>query len=664
MKRCRSLIVVLCFLIPHSLADASQDTIGPHGINSQGLLDFNGQPLTGDGISIGEVEVQRPGKPNYDSDSNSNFNVKVAAVFAIENVAPPDTDVFFHAEWVASVMVSQDPVTTGVATQASLFASAYENTNNNSTSDADILLSIQKVASQTGMRAVNHSWGQFARPGAIIDGNSQISLGYDWIASNYDVLQVSGGDEGKGIPIPDDSFNGIDVGASTILLNGNGLVYRKVANLNTYDQEPIGGRTVIDLIAPGDGIQLTDFNGSMTIPVRSGTSYAAPMVTATAALLDQYGQQRLNKVAPNWSSDYSHHQVMKAVLMNSADKIQDNVGYTHAGLLPIPANGLLGMDRTVVMQDGTSTWFDSPAYDDDVNTGLGLVALDQQMGTGELDAKRALKQFAAGEYHSFQVSNTYTEVPVIGWDYGRSDARGSNFPSIYRLNQQLPAGSFISITLTFDRTVTKAGADGVYNRGDIFEPSSNPFGNPGYDQYTDLDLYLLPKNSANINQAIAESISDTGTVDHIFFQIPTTGEYEFWVDPFNTTTGAENYAVAWWADGVGALTSGAGDINQDGHVDSADIVAMEKALTNETGYASSIGIATDYLSLLGDVNGDGKFNNLDIQALINFLLAGNGSTNAVPEPTSLMLLAIGALALLRKRLGGSSCLGLKWKLIG
>ncbi|HZZ29226.1 MAG TPA: PEP-CTERM sorting domain-containing protein, partial [Pirellulales bacterium] len=51
-----------------------------------------------------------------------------------------------------------------------------------------------------------------------------------------------------------------------------------------------------------------------------------------------------------------------------------------------------------------------------------------------------------------------------------------------------------------------------------------------------------------------------------------------------------------------------------------------------------------------DVNADGKDNNIDEQALINFLLAGHGSdSGAVPEPTSWLLLGMGAAALLVSR---------------
>ncbi len=254
------------------------------------------------------------------------------------------------------------------------------------------------------------------------------------------------------------------------------------------------------------------------------------------------------------------------------------------------------------------------------------------MGTGQLNAKRALTQLAAGEHQSFQASPLdYSEVPVIGWDYDHTRPLGVNSQNIYKFNQKLVPGSFISITLTFDRIVDKTGSPTTFNTGDSFTPSEDT-DNPGEDQLTDLDLYLLPKGSNSITDAKAESRA-FGTVDHIFFQIPEplageTGEYEFWVRQFNNNAGPEDYAVAWWADGMGPLTFGAGDMNQDGHVDASDIAAMMKALTNESSYASSLGMTTDEMSLYGDVNGDGKFTNADLEALLNLLKSGGGSSRA------------------------------------
>jgi hypothetical protein len=248
----------------------------------------------------------------------------------------------------------------------------------------------------------------------------------------------------------------------------------------------------------------------------------------------------------------------------------------------------------------------------------------------------------ASRYHSLETANGPAFVPTIGWDFGHSTFQ--NQVNTYSFNRQLIQGSFIAITLAFDRAVTFANDGGTpnhYDTGDTFTPSSNvQF--PGVDQFSNLDLYLFDTNT---DQTVAESVDPLSTIDHIFFQIPTTDTYQFEVKQENANAGPVDYAVAWWALGTGPTIPGAaGDMNQDGHVDAKDLIAMEKALANESGYASSLGITTDQLALIGDVNGDGVFNNADIQALINLLQSGGGSTS-VPEPTSIILLALGGLLL-------------------
>ena len=84
---------------------------------------------------------------------------------------------------------------------------------------------------------------------------------------------------------------------------------------------------------------------------------------------------------------------MKAVLLNSADKIQDS------------GDGLrLGMTRTLIDKQNQD-WLASDAYKDPT------IPLDSQMGTGHLNAFRAYQQFSSGQWQPS------VAVPAIGWDY-------------------------------------------------------------------------------------------------------------------------------------------------------------------------------------------------------------------------------------------------------
>jgi Dockerin type I domain/PEP-CTERM motif len=100
-----------------------------------------------------------------------------------------------------------------------------------------------------------------------------------------------------------------------------------------------------------------------------------------------------------------------------------------------------------------------------------------------------------------------------------------------------------------------------------------------------------------------------------------------------------------------------GDVDHNGTTNAADIAALTGALTNLTAYTNNLTLDPGWTSkssqalYLADVNFDDQINNLDLQALINYLKSGgNGSNSAgggsvapVPEPSSLVLLALGGL---------------------
>jgi hypothetical protein len=98
-----------------------------------------------------------------------------------------------------------------------------------------------------------------------------------------------------------------------------------------------------------------------------------------------------------------------------------------------------------------------------------------------------------------------------------------------------------------------------------------------------------------------------------------------------------------------------GDFNGDGHVDAADISAMEAALANLNGFQAQHNLSYAAIETLGDLNGDRLVNNADLQSLLSMLKAGGGSTDPVPEPSGFVLIAleiVGLLALNSSRRGG------------
>lgn len=523
----------------------AQSSISSGGINAE-ILHQEPYTLTGRKISIGQVEIGRPGQFGLDKVSLRNRMINAAGLFFRDRLATGDLYVDTHANNVASIMVSTDKLVRGVAPQARLYSSAVGDIEGNGQPQECRASNYLALQNGGDLRAINFSFGeslrQDPRPNAQLDGNALLTQCVDWSARVHDVLYVIAGNQGQGgIPIPTDNFNGVNVAFT----RRDGGAFRKVdfANLGAESgaladrrvgQElNLAGRRSISLVAPGAELDLLNPDG--TIVRASGTSFAAPHVTATVALLQEYGDRRLqdkmaNPNSPNaWSLDSRRHEVMRSVLLNSADKIQD------------PGDGrYLGMSHTIVDQLG-QTWLESEAH---MNP---LIPLDLQTGTGQLNAFRAYQQFSAGQYPIATLPPDST-VGVQGWDYGQvgvsSSQDGATFQD-YVIDEPLQANSYFSATLTWDRWVdlVDSNGDGEFNVGESFRDRG----------LNNLDLYLMPLEATNIRESVAASTSNVDSVEHIFAPIPTTQRYKLRVyfrQQVNEPTQA--YGLAWWGQGSGA----------------------------------------------------------------------------------------------------------------
>ncbi|MFO0792013.1 MAG: S8 family serine peptidase [Pirellulales bacterium] len=449
-----------------------------------------------------------------------------------------DAQVDDHALQVAGVMIANGAANKGVATGARLYSGAF---GVRGSSIDTIALTTQAVLRSSfdslqptlsDVRAVNHSWG--TGPIAPNDGTNPRSLALDYFSSRYDSLQVVAGDELQD-PIshpgaPSDAFNIINVSMLTDA-SGNGTgVYDRYDAGNRFAAS-LGNRDTVQLAAPGRNVFMPLLGGTGYASA-SGTSFAAPHVTATAALLHEYGNGKRISDPTHWDGSARVHQVMKAVILNSADKLKDD------GTI-VPTGNLLGMEKTIYTDAaGTKTWLDSPAYTNVFDP------LDDNIGAGALNAKRALKQYAAGEFDSDLTSSG--SIPVLGWDNAFS--QGLNQKQNYYFNQPLMPNSFISITLSWDRVVSlvDGNSNGLYDAGDSFATAG------AVQALADLDLFLYRKNPMTglFTDLIDRSVSGVDSTEHIFYKLTAGGDYAITVKHSFGAAASTEYGLAWWAVAV------------------------------------------------------------------------------------------------------------------
>jgi hypothetical protein len=126
----------------------------------------------------------------------------------------------------------------------------------------------------------------------------------------------------------------------------------------------------------------------------------------------------------------------------------------------------------------------------------------------------------------------------------------------------------------------------------------------------------------------------------------------FGLDPDGSGNVAFGYTLSNGRSGIAKASLGLpfpGDIDGDGHIATSDIKAMLTALTDRNGFTEATGLTDGQFMSGGDVDGDGKVANSDLQALLNLLKGGGGSVATVPEPVSIMLMALATPLLVARR---------------
>ena len=249
--------------------------------------------------------------------------------------------------------------------------------------------------------------------------------------------------------------------------------------------------------------------------------------------------------------------------------------------------------------------------------------LDTVYGAGQLNVDRSYHILSAGE----QAASGSSVVASQGWDYNTS----VNGSKTYFFD--VPAGhalSELSVMLNWNVSVVDNDPS-----PSVFDPSAT---------LTNLNLKLYSASGFSLGSVLDSSTSSVDNLQHTYFNGGNTsslhaGRYAIEV---SSGTGGIPYGLAWLSNSLLL-----GDMNGDGVLNNFDISPFELALANPSSYLSTYPGMANYAAV-GDINGDNSFDNFDISAFES-LVTGLGSS-PVPEPSSLVLMAVGGLTLAALRL--------------
>lgn len=494
---------------------------GANVANLIGASRFYSAGITGQNTIAANVEAGQVWNGHETLQHVTNF---VTPAGALQTVAgQPEFD--RHATWVGMMIggrnggVNQGTWQPGIAPGTDLRSGAIATAWGGSAYSLGFNASAATLAGAYGAffgsaDVINSSWG-----GTDPSGNSLRATITDGLANQNrtTAFVVSAGNDGPGantVGSPGSGYNNITVAA---LQNNGSNVYNSVAAFSSRGPQdywdPVNGtiagvRAAVDIAAPGTDLQSAYYGGqtggnnpslagSPSGPAGGpafyssglgGTSFAAPITAGGVALLDSASRADAG-LAGNVNSRDA--RVVKAVLMNSADKI------------PGWSNGQANVGGII-----TTTQ-----------------SLDWASGAGALNLDRAYDQYITAGTRDVTGLGGGT-VEEVGWDYGEVALGQTNR---YLIDDYLLGGSLFTVTLDWfrERTFSLTGLVAQ----DIGQAN--------------LDLIIMDIIS---NSIIAHSISTYNNVEHLSFLLPSTSRYAIDVSYIGNLFGslnAEQYGLAW-----------------------------------------------------------------------------------------------------------------------
>ncbi len=371
----------------------------------------------------------------------------------------------------------------------------------------------------TSSTAPNHFFNLYAD--ALLYRNTKTSL---VISAGNSGVDSTGAEVKNSVSSFAQAYNAITVGAV-----GNFPDYDKIAEFSSRSPSdfynPTNGeiiknvRAAVDIVSIGENVVVAAYDASDPTEtgiaqISNGTSFSAPMVAGTAALMVSLSkdlESREDFVSAGWSADARDSRVIKAVLLNSATKPSD---WTNGQVLKNGVNFNIEIE-------GVSGMYYSSSFDNVIETTQGL---DFNYGAGILNADAALNQYV-GMYTNGNSNDV--------WLLDSVDFSASN---LYRLGEH-SEGDVITMTLVW---LVQSAIEESTTEGEV--------GNIVDFAFSDLSLEIWAKDEDGTFYPIAISDTKYNNVEHLSVTLVSFAEYYVRVAFFDMAYGEkvdETYALAW-----------------------------------------------------------------------------------------------------------------------